>query len=241
MDSTTTALPPSSPFSEPLGDEMPEIKKEANGAVPTADDTIPENALQLTLGKRSRAKRDPDSPSPSSRSRSRSRSPVSKKRKTATRPRRATKKIQYRDLADEDSQEDTSGGSDEYAQEESEQDDDQDDYQVSAEDEADMSSTILIKAPATPKRKAAPKTKAPRTPKTTLKPEASAPGTPAKGKWTTTEMEALFLAALGAGPSAKMFEGKVAGRTAKQCYDQWSRTTVPFLLKCLRDRRDGKM
>lgn len=40
-------------------------------------------------------------------------------------------------------------------------------------------------------------------------------------KWTAADLEALFTAALGSGPSMKMFEGKVPGRTAKQCHDTW--------------------
>jgi len=58
----------------------------------------------------------------------------------------------------------------------------------------------------------------PRKPRTNLNP---GPKTPPK-KWTAAELEALFAAALGDGPTMRMFENKVPGRTSKQCADAWS-------------------
>jgi len=42
-------------------------------------------------------------------------------------------------------------------------------------------------------------------------------------KWTGADLEALFAAVLvlGDGPTMRSLEGKVEGRTAKQCYDTW--------------------
>jgi hypothetical protein len=40
-------------------------------------------------------------------------------------------------------------------------------------------------------------------------------------RWTASDLEALFTAAIGDGPSMRMFEGRVPGRTPKQCHDTW--------------------